>query len=40
VKALSPGEIEAHSSMRPDDPSMRRSWEYWAARAGCAELLK
>src|SRR5438093_507301 len=39
-EALSLGEIEAHSSMRPDDPSMRRSWEYWAARAGCAELLK
>jgi len=39
VKALSPGEIEAHSSMKPDDPSMRRSWEYWAARAGRAEPL-
>jgi ribulose-5-phosphate 4-epimerase/fuculose-1-phosphate aldolase len=39
VKALSPGEIEAHASMKPDDPSMWRGWEYWATRAGCADLL-
>jgi HCOMODA/2-hydroxy-3-carboxy-muconic semialdehyde decarboxylase len=39
VKALSPGEVEAHASMKPEDPPMRRAWEYWAARAGCAELL-
>jgi len=39
VKALSPGEIEAHASMRPDEPSMYRAWEYWAVRAGCKDLL-
>jgi HCOMODA/2-hydroxy-3-carboxy-muconic semialdehyde decarboxylase len=39
VKALSRGEIEAHASMKPDDPAMVRSWEYWAVRAGCADLL-
>jgi len=39
VKALSRGEIEAHASMKPDDPSMWRAWEYWAVRAGCGDLL-
>src|SRR6266478_6147014 len=39
VKALSRGEIEAHASMRPDEPSMYRAWEYWAVRAGCRDLL-
>ena len=39
VKALSLGEIEAHASFRPDDPSMWRAWEYWAVRAGCGDLL-
>src|SRR5881628_3899925 len=39
VKPLSRGEIEAHASMRPDEPSMYRAWEYWAARAGCRDLL-
>ncbi|HYS18685.1 MAG TPA: class II aldolase/adducin family protein [Candidatus Binatia bacterium] len=39
VKALSRGEIEAHASMRPDDPAMWRAWEYWAMRAGCGDLL-
>src|SRR6059036_4374953 len=33
VTALSRGEIEAHASMRPDEPSMYRAWEYWAVRA-------
>jgi HCOMODA/2-hydroxy-3-carboxy-muconic semialdehyde decarboxylase len=39
LKALSAGEIEAHASMRPDEPSMYRAWEYWASRAGCRDLL-
>jgi len=39
VKPLSRGEIEAHASMKPDDPAMWRAWEYWAARAGCADLV-
>src|SRR6059036_1692510 len=39
VTALSRGEIEAHASMRPDEPSMYRAWEYWAVRAGCGDLL-
>jgi ribulose-5-phosphate 4-epimerase/fuculose-1-phosphate aldolase len=39
VKYLSPGEIDAHASMKPDDPSMYRAWEYWAVRAGCGDLL-
>src|SRR5436309_439431 len=28
VKYLSRGEIDAHASMKPDDPSMYRAWEY------------
>ena len=39
VNALSRGEIEAHASMKPDDPAMWRAWEYWAVRAGCGDLL-
>ena len=39
VTYLSRGEIEAHASMKPDDPSMYRAWEYWAVRAGCGDLL-
>jgi HCOMODA/2-hydroxy-3-carboxy-muconic semialdehyde decarboxylase len=39
VTYLSRGEIEAHASMKPEDPSMWRAWEYWAVRAGCGDLL-
>jgi HCOMODA/2-hydroxy-3-carboxy-muconic semialdehyde decarboxylase len=39
VTYLSRGEIAAHASMKPDDPSMYRAWEYWAVRAGCGDLL-
>jgi ribulose-5-phosphate 4-epimerase/fuculose-1-phosphate aldolase len=39
VTYLSRGEIDAHASMKPDDPSMYRAWEYWAVRAGCGDLL-
>jgi ribulose-5-phosphate 4-epimerase/fuculose-1-phosphate aldolase len=41
VKALSKGEIEARTSgYKPQSPETQRAWQYWAARAGCAELLK
>ena len=45
VVALSAGEIAAGSrtgpgeTFDPDSPAVRRSWEYWADRAGCADLL-
>jgi len=39
VKYLSRGEIDAHASMKPGDPSMYRAWEYWAVRGGCGVLL-
>ncbi len=40
VKALSPGEIAARNAgYKPQSPETRRAWEYWATRAGCAELL-
>jgi ribulose-5-phosphate 4-epimerase/fuculose-1-phosphate aldolase len=39
VTYLARGEIDAHASMKPDDPSMYRAWEYWAVRAGCGDLL-
>lgn len=41
VKALSRGEIEARTSgYKPQSPETQRAWQYWAARAGCAGLLK
>ena len=41
VKPLSPGEIEARNSgYKPNSPETQRAWQYWATRAGCAELLK
>ena len=43
VKYLSPGEIAARSASggyyNPDSPETWRAWEYWARRAGCADLL-
>ncbi|HXQ51417.1 MAG TPA: class II aldolase/adducin family protein [Stellaceae bacterium] len=39
VKGLSPGEIDRRLEMRPDGAEFFRAWEYWAKRAGCAELL-
>ena len=39
VTGLSRGEIEAHAAFKPEDPAMSRAWEYWAARAGCRDLL-
>ena len=41
VKPLSKGEIEARTSgYKPQSPETQRAWQYWAARAGCADLLK
>jgi HCOMODA/2-hydroxy-3-carboxy-muconic semialdehyde decarboxylase len=43
VRALSKGEIAARTGgtgYRPDSPETQRTWQYWAHRAGCAELLK
>ncbi len=41
VKPLSPGEIAARNAgYKPNSPVTWRTWEYWATKAGCAELLK
>ena len=41
VKPLSRGEIEARNAgYKPHSPETWRAWEYWATRAGCAELLQ
>lgn len=43
VKYLSPGEIAARSNTsgyyNADSPETWRAWDYWARRAGCADLL-
>jgi ribulose-5-phosphate 4-epimerase/fuculose-1-phosphate aldolase len=39
VKGLSEGEIDRRLEMRPDGNEFYRAWEYWATRAGCADLL-
>jgi HCOMODA/2-hydroxy-3-carboxy-muconic semialdehyde decarboxylase len=40
VKPLSPGEIAARNAgYKPYSPETWRAWEYWATRAGCAQLL-
>jgi HCOMODA/2-hydroxy-3-carboxy-muconic semialdehyde decarboxylase len=39
VKGLSPGEIAKRLMMNPDGPEFWRAWEYWASRAGCADML-
>ena len=41
VKPLSRGEIETRTAgYKPYSPETQRAWQYWATRAGCAELLK
>ncbi|MFN0305725.1 MAG: class II aldolase/adducin family protein [Burkholderiales bacterium] len=40
VKFLSDGEITKRANWDPASPEMRRAWEYWARRAGCADLLE
>ena len=39
VTSLSDGEIDKLMVSRPDAPEWWRAWEYWAKRAGCADLL-
>lgn len=40
VRALSPGEIERKIIKNPEAPENWRAWEYWARRAGCADILE
>jgi hypothetical protein len=43
LKPLSTGEIDARAAgpgYKPQSPETQRAWQYWAQRAGCAELLK
>jgi ribulose-5-phosphate 4-epimerase/fuculose-1-phosphate aldolase len=43
VKPLSKGEILARTGgtgYKPDSPETQRTWQYWARRAGCEDLLK
>ena len=41
IKPLSQGEIDARNAgYKPNSPETQRAWQYWAIRAGCAELLK
>jgi len=41
VTPLSRGEIEARTSgYQPQSPETQRAWQYWAQRAGCADLLR
>jgi HCOMODA/2-hydroxy-3-carboxy-muconic semialdehyde decarboxylase len=39
-KALSEGEIRTRNNFRAGSPEMQRGWEYWARRAGCADMLE
>ena len=39
LKPLSPGEVALRESMNPDGREFYRAWEYWATRAGCADML-
>ena len=38
-KRMSEGEINSRLGYRSASPEMQRAWEYWAKRAGCADLL-
>ena len=43
LKPLSAGEINARAAgagYKPQSPETQRAWQYWALRAGCADLLK
>lgn len=39
VKYLHEGEIAARLQIDPESPATRRGWEYWAAEAGCQNML-
>lgn len=39
LKPLSEGEIALRENMNPHGKEFYRAWEYWATRAGCADML-
>jgi len=39
LKPLSEGEVALRQDMDPDHKAFYRAWEYWATRAGCADML-
>lgn len=39
LRPLSPGEVALRENMNPDGKEFYRAWEYWATRAGCADML-
>lgn len=39
VKPLNAGEIEVRLKSDPNSPDARRSWDYWAKKAGCENFL-
>ena len=39
LKPLLPGEIALRQDMNPEGKEFYRAWEYWATRAGCADML-
>jgi ribulose-5-phosphate 4-epimerase/fuculose-1-phosphate aldolase len=39
ICGLSPGEVERITDVAPHAPEVKRAWQYWATRAGCADLL-
>ena len=39
LKPLRTGEIALRQDMNPDGKEFYRAWEYWATRAGCADML-
>lgn len=40
IKGLNAGEVDIRMRARSDAPEYYRAWEYWATRAGCANLLR
>src|SRR5262245_44867018 len=38
-KRMSEGEINSRHAYKSESPAMQRGWEYWAKRAGCADML-
>ncbi len=36
---MSEGEINSRHGYKSEEPAMQRAWEYWAKRAGCADML-
>jgi ribulose-5-phosphate 4-epimerase/fuculose-1-phosphate aldolase len=38
-KRMSEGEINSRHGYKSASPEMQRAWEYWAKRAGCADML-